>query len=153
MHISWDMLHVSIPRREEYSTTVKAQFHCPRCGSAGNLSVRLLSIRCLVLVYVRPSISLSSRLAVTCLTVPGSKVAGGMCRLWTRQPRFMQRTWWRHQMETFSALLAICAGNSPVNGEFPSQRPMPRSFDVFFDLGLNKRLIKQSWGWWFMTSE
>ena len=24
------------------------------------------------------------------------------------------RPWWRHQMETFSALLAICAGNSPV---------------------------------------
>ena len=23
-------------------------------------------------------------------------------------------TWWRHQMETFSALLAICAGNSPA---------------------------------------
>ena len=22
--------------------------------------------------------------------------------------------WWRHQMETFSALLALCAGNSPV---------------------------------------
>ena len=31
-------------------------------------------------------------------------------------------TWWRHQMETFSALLAICAGNSPVTGEFPSQK-------------------------------
>ena len=33
-------------------------------------------------------------------------------------------TWWRHQMETFSALLAICAGNSPVPGEFPTQRPV-----------------------------
>ena len=31
-------------------------------------------------------------------------------------------TWWRHQMETFSALLAICAGNSPVPGEFPAQK-------------------------------
>ena len=30
-----------------------------------------------------------------------------------------QKSWWRHQMETFSALLAICAGNSPVSGEFP----------------------------------
>ena len=29
------------------------------------------------------------------------------------------QTWWRHQMETFSALLAICAGNSPVPDEFP----------------------------------
>ena len=37
---------------------------------------------------------------------------------------------WRHQMEAFSALLALCAGNSPVTGEFPSQRPVTRSFDV-----------------------
>ena len=46
-------------------------------------------------------------------------------------------TWWRHQMEAFSALLAICAGNSPVPGEFPAQRPVTRSFDVFFDLRPN----------------
>ena len=37
-------------------------------------------------------------------------------------------------METFSALLAICAGNSPVPGEFPAQRQVTRNFDVFFDL-------------------
>ena len=54
-------------------------------------------------------------------------------------------------METFSALLAICAGNSPVPGEFPTQRPVTRSFDVYFDLRLNKRLCKQSCGWWFET--
>ena len=60
-------------------------------------------------------------------------------------------SWWRHQMETFSALLAICAGNSPVTGEFPTQRPVTRSFDVFFDLRVNKRLSKQSRGWWFET--
>ena len=38
-------------------------------------------------------------------------------------------------------------------GEFtgPGQRPVTRSFDVFFDLRLNKRLSKQSWGWWFDT--
>ena len=59
--------------------------------------------------------------------------------------------WWCHQMETFSALLAICAGNSPVSGEFPAQRPVTRSFDVYFDLSLNKRLSKQSWGCWFET--
>ena len=55
-------------------------------------------------------------------------------------------------METFSALLAICAGNSPITGEFAAQRPVARSFDVFFDLCLNKRLSKQSWCWWFETS-
>ena len=42
-----------------------------------------------------------------------------------------QYSWWRHQMETFSALLAICAGNSPVPGEFGAQRLVPRSFDIF----------------------
>ena len=65
--------------------------------------------------------------------------------------RIGSKTWWRHQMETFSTLLAICAGNSPVPGEFPSQRPVTQSFDVFFDLRLNKRLSKQWWGWWFET--
>ena len=52
-------------------------------------------------------------------------------------------SWWRHQMKPFSASLALCAGNSPVTGEFPAQRPVTRSFDVFFDLHLNKRLSKQ----------
>ena len=48
-------------------------------------------------------------------------------------------------------LLALCAENSPVNGEFPSQRPVTRSFDVSFDLRMHKQLSKQSWGWWFET--
>ena len=54
-------------------------------------------------------------------------------------------------METFSALLALCVANSAVIVEFPSQRPVTRSFDVFFDVRLNKRLSKQSWGWWVET--
>ena len=41
--------------------------------------------------------------------------------------------------------------DSPVNGEFPALRPVTWSFDVFFDLSLNKRFGKQSWGWWFET--
>ena len=64
---------------------------------------------------------------------------------------FTGASWWCHQMETFSALLAICAGNSPVHGEFPAQRPVTWSFDVFFDLRLKKWLSKQSWGCWFET--
>ena len=59
--------------------------------------------------------------------------------------------WWCHQMQTISALLALCAGNSLVTGEFPSQRPVTRSFDVFFNLCLNKRLSKQSRRWRFET--
>ena len=59
--------------------------------------------------------------------------------------------WWRRQMETFSALLVLCAAISPVTGAFPSQRPVTRSFDVFFDLRLNKQFSKQSWRRWFET--
>ena len=47
-------------------------------------------------------------------------------------------------MELFSALLALCVGNSSVIGGFPSQKPVTRSFGIFFDLRLNKRLSKQS---------
>ena len=72
-----------------------------------------------------------------------------MDQVWGMKSLLWLFTWWHHQMETFSALLAICAGNSPATGEFPAQRPVTRSFDVFFDLHLNKRLSKQSWGWWF----
>ena len=61
-------------------------------------------------------------------------------------------TWWRHQLETFSVLLVICAGNSPVTGEIPEERPVTRIFDVFFILRLNKRLSKQTWGLWPETS-
>ena len=57
----------------------------------------------------------------------------------------------RHQMETFSALLALCEGNPPVTDGFPSQRPVSRSFDVFFDVRLNKRPSKQSRCSWFET--
>ena len=88
--------------------------------------------------------------------------------LWSRQATFytflywskfafkklwpgLATSWWRHQMETFSASLAFCVGKSPVTGEFPSQRPVTRSFDVFFDLCLSKWLTKQLWGWWFET--
>ena len=59
--------------------------------------------------------------------------------------------WWCHQMETFSSLPTMCAGNSPITDELPAQRPVTQSFDVFFDLRLNIRLSKQSWGWWFET--
>ena len=62
------------------------------------------------------------------------------------ETRLSHDYWLRHQMENFSALLAFC-----VTGEFPAQRPVTRSFDVFFDLRLNKHLSKQSWGLWFET--
>ena len=48
-------------------------------------------------------------------------------------------TWWHHQMGIFSALLALCAGNSP-----------PTQWCIIWS-ELNKRLSKQSWGWWCET--
>ena len=63
----------------------------------------------------------------------------------------LANSWWRHQMESFSALMTVCEGNSLVTGDFPSLSPVTRSFDVFFDLRLNKRFSKQSRYRWFET--
>ena len=65
----------------------------------------------------------------------------------------------RHDIEMTSTIMTSSNGNifrvpghlCRVTGEFPAQRPVTWSFDVFFDLGLNKRFSKQSWGWWFET--
>ena len=73
-----------------------------------------------------------------------------LSKLFKETENMCSHSLWRHQMETFSALMAICLGNSPVTGEFPAQRPVTRSFDFFY-VRLNKRLRKQSWGWWFET--
>ena len=88
---------------------------------------------------IHPSINQSINLSTTNSTI----------NRFTRPAIHPSIAWWRNQMETFSALLAICAGNSPVPGEFPTQRPVTRSFDVFFDLRPNERLSKHWRGWWF----
>ena len=64
---------------------------------------------------------------------------------------YYANAWRRHQMKTFFASLPFCEGNPPVTGWFPSQRPVTRSFDAFFDLCLIKRLSKQSRRRWFET--
>ena len=79
-----------------------------------------------------------------CLTLAGDSPNSRQANTWKGHDDVIK---WK----LFSALLAFCAGNSPVTGEFPAQRPVTRSFDVFFDLRWNKRLSKQSWGWWFET--
>ena len=62
---------------------------------------------------------------------------------------------WFHMMTSSNGNVFRVTG--PLCGEFtgpsdfPTQRPVTRSFDVFFDLRLNKPLSKQSWGWWFQT--
>ena len=65
--------------------------------------------------------------------------------------KYCSIAWWRHEMETFAALLTVFEGNSRVTGEFAPQRPVTQSFDVFFDPRLSKRLRKPSRHWWFET--
>ena len=60
------------------------------------------------------------------------RVTNGFVRATYRQVWYISRTWWRHQMETFSTLMTLCEGNPPVTGRFPSQGPVTRSFEVFF---------------------
>ena len=67
----------------------------------------------------------------------------------SKQGCSVTESWRDNQMETFSALLVLCVGNSLVTSEFPSQRPVMQSFDVFFELRLNKWLSKQSRHRWF----
>ena len=55
-----------------------------------------------------------------------TKLAYRFVLLW----QYYMFTWRRHQMETFPALLALCVGNSQVNGEFPSQRLVTWSFQT-----------------------
>ena len=93
-------------------------------------------------------------------------IESGPWIVWTMQdlmsfPRVASYNWYLVRKKNTStmtssngnifALLALCAGNSPVSGDISTQRPVARSFDVFFDLRLIKRLSKHSRGWWFET--
>ena len=79
-------------------------------------------------------------------------LCGGITAAWSFKAASKKSlSWWRHQIETCSALLALCEGNSPVTGEFPSQSPVTQNLDVSFDLRLHKRLSKLSRRRWFDT--
>ena len=74
-----------------------------------------------------------------------------LCWIFTTRYSF---TWW--QKEDSFHMKTSSTGNifrvtGPLCWEFPAQRSETRSFDIFFDLRLNKQLNKQSWGWWFET--
>ena len=78
---------------------------------------------------------------------------------WRHQEPVHQQAWHcpqsRNMMTSSNGNIFRVTGHLCVEftgpGEFHAQRPVTRSFDVFFDLRLNKRLSKQSWGWWFGT--
>ena len=92
-----------------------------------------------------------------CISVAGDRIRaktselGQDMEILTEQSSRNKNSWWRHQVEAFSALRALCVGNSTITDEFSSQRPVTRSFGDFFDLHLNKWLNKQSIPRWFET--
>ena len=114
---------------------------CSACARGFRIDLSWLQYR---LTCTRISIRKISRSHDRIISIMGIGIPGKMVFVF-KQGRWCEAsfTWWRHQMETFSALLAICAGNSPATGEFPARRPVARSFDVYFDLRLNKRSSKQ----------
>ena len=59
--------------------------------------------------------------------------------------------WWRHQMETFSALLAFCAGNSPVPVNSPHKGQWRGALMFFLVYALTNDWVNKSWDWWSET--
>ena len=61
------------------------------------------------------------------------------------------KPWYRHRMETVSALPVLSEGNPPVIGRFPSPRAINAGLDVIFDISRNKRWNEQSSRRWVET--
>ena len=135
---TWPSLQMICPCVGQNNTWTKHMGKCIRC--------------CEIEKYIIQSLTCSGIPTVLNMITKCHNRLGIHAHFMSLTYRDNPKSWWRHQMETFSALLAICAGNSPVHDEFPAQRPVTRRFDVFFDMRPNKRLSKQSWGWWFETS-
>ena len=70
---------------------------------------------------------------------------------WFNDDSVHWRTWMTSSNGNIFRVTGHFCGEFTGPGEFPTQRPVTRSFDVFFALRLNKRLSKQTWGWWFET--
>ena len=118
------------PTYEFENYFLRSQTHLPEANELTGMP--LLAISITVVTHDLNSVEKVLRCAVIAfLAFSAYQIAKNLCT-------------WCHQMETFSALL--------VTGEFPSQRPVTWSFDVFFDPCLNKWLSKQLWGWWFEMS-
>ena len=98
------------------------------------------------MTYKTLNLELNARDKVFSHVINHSCVETKLFQEWYVNPNMMTSS-----NENISALLALCAENSPVTGEFPSQRPVMRSCDVFFDLRQNKQLSKQSRDWCFET--
>ena len=92
--------------------------------------------------FTRLCICTSHRHGVSSLVLYGDKVS---------ELKFKWRPAFDKVLRVYRMMTSSNGNIFRVPGEFPAQRPVTRSFDVFFDLRLNKRLSKQSWSWWFET--
>ena len=84
-------------------------------------------------------------------TILVSNYVNPVCCVATVATRFAVCTMMTSSNGNIFRVTGSLCGEFTGPGEFPTQRPVTRSFDVFFDLRLNKRLSKQPWGWWFET--
>ena len=78
-----------------------------------------------------------------------------LCQTWflhaTYMPHWILLTMMTSSNGNIFRVTGPLCGEFTGHGEFPTQRPVTRSFDVFFDMRLNKRLSKRPWGWWIDT--
>ena len=88
-----------------------------------------------------------------CSEITISKVLRGVpgATIWRRQPVNNWKQLWRHQMKTFPRYWPFVRDIHRSSVNCPHKGQVTRSFDVLFDLRLNKQLSKLWWGWWFET--
>ena len=114
-----------------HATTAELSWHVQNCALTGSLESKLEQIE--------SSWDFNCEVIIPSWIADANGVVAGLSQ---------STPWWRHQMETFSALLAFCVGNSRW---IPHTKASDAELYVFFDLRLNKPVRKQSWGWWFET--
>ena len=84
-----------------------------------------------------------------CYQLPTYYLTQSAYAFWIVYSRSAAKSWWRHDMKTFSMLLALCVGNPPATLWFPSQRVSNAGIEVLLDMNINKLLNKQSNCHWF----
>ena len=123
-----------------------------------------LSVQTLIARFMGPTWGSSDRSQVGHALAPCTLLSGNIRRsiAYTELAGGKRVPLLRRVSKIVSLMMTSTNGNifrvtGPLCGEFtgprwiPAQRPVTRSFDIFFDLLLNKRLSKKSWGWWFET--
>ena len=121
--LKWTRCNILITKWTQYSTTPFLFIHTHNCW---------ITLQLFILVYL--SLNMIYIIAITNIRFPwcyDSRISHDDGIKWKHFPRYWPFVRGIHRS--------------------PSQRPVTRSFDVFFDMCSNKRLSKQWRGWWFET--